>query len=210
MRAFSVLLGLATFVTLGSAQDAPVRTLRDVKSGMSKEMVLTSLGSSYLVTRMDDAIAPGFEELLLFPKGDLQLQGESLYDFLQRMPTGRIAFYEGRVCSVVLTLQPILKSDDDVRFAKQLFFLLYNQADSPNYSNDSAVQRMLDKISNNKKQIVTPIDLSQIHSPTGDLYELSITVKGEVYTLDIFTPAGKEPSVTLARQLFYTPPTPSK
>lgn len=203
MRVLSVLLGLALFVAAGNAQDAPLKTLRDVRSGMDRETVLTALSNSYSVT------APGSGKLAfsdLQPRADAQRQGESLDQFLERVPSGQITFWEGKVGVVVVHLQPILKSADDIRFAKQLFFGLFNEAEPVNVSSDPDVQRKVEQSAGQIRQIVAPIKLLQIHNPTVDLYQLDIEVNGHHFALAISSAPGREASVALSEQVFDTLP----
>lgn len=196
MRALSVLLGLLTLASAGSAQDVPLRTLRDVKIGMARETVLAALSKSYDVTRMDQGDLSEVELVALSPKPNLRMQTESVDEFILRLPGGTIVFADRKVVSVETTLGPSLTSDDGVRFARQLFFQLYNLAEASS-SSDPLVQRS-EKV-HLQREIVVPITLSQLHQATGDSYELSFHVGegGKSVILAIEAPAGKQASVKL-------------
>jgi hypothetical protein len=190
MRVLSALLGLVVFVAAVNAQDASVKTLRDVKIGMTEKAVVSALSKDYDV----DDVKRGETTLLhVIPKAASKQQGESLDGFLERLPSGTIYTNEHKVTGVEVILEPSLTSDDAIRFMKQLFFLLYSQAEVPS---PNASQNLLESLGN-PRGIDVPMRLTQFHKPEGDSYEIQFDAKGRQFSLSILSPSGRQNAVYL-------------
>jgi hypothetical protein len=109
---------------LEAALEKSVRDIRDVQVGMSRDHVLAGLGDKYDLTRIDDPKSEsaqyGGEYWMIWPKGAPKSLAER--------ESGSVRFLQGKVASIEIETYSSV-TEESVRLAKHLFWLLYNRAD---------------------------------------------------------------------------------
>jgi hypothetical protein len=176
MRALLVPLIVALFVATTAAQDArpPVKSIRDVKIGMSREYVLAGLSERYTLTKFEDV-----EGAYLVRAKDHPDDGES----------ATILFSQGRAHLVTIHLYPEV-TGEAVRFAQRLFFLLYNGADPPSSPDN------LDKAAN-RRYITVPIELQDIRTDKLEHLDIGLVVGQRHFSIHLTKLEGYPDSVEL-------------
>jgi hypothetical protein len=192
MRNF--MLCLALMAGWGFAQDAPaqnapetpVRDIRDIRPGMSRDHVLAGLGDKYDLSRIGD---PDIDYWEVRPKDDPK--------GLPDRESGTIVFSQGKVFGV--NINPFRSmTGGGALFAERLFWLLYRRADP--LSSPDSVQDKLYKL-NNGREATLPFQLEDRHDEKSELLTIHFTLSGQNFSITILKLPGKPDNVEVEQNI---------
>ncbi|MGA2154100.1 MAG: hypothetical protein ABSH37_06770 [Bryobacteraceae bacterium] len=179
---------------LEAALEKSVRDIRDVQVGMSRDHVLAGLGDKYDLTRIDDPKSEsaqyGGEYWMIWPKGAPKSLAER--------ESGSVRFLQGKVASIEIETYSSV-TEESVRLAKHLFWLLYNRADpSAAPGKDAALDSLYKEA--NARWITVPMQLRESHDDKHEKLELLFTLGGQDFSMSIGKNPG-QPDLVMVQQI---------
>jgi hypothetical protein len=179
--------------------EPPVKSLSDVRRGVSRAQVLTGLAADYTLTKWPD-IDPNLEVWSVVAK-------------VRPFESAQVNFVGGKTYSVKASLLTT-ESPDVVKFVDTLQSALYNSATPPTSAEADAMQRSMAsnagvKLSNeqlvageqlqmkfwqmnNQRFGIAQVGASQFHNPIGDERTISITIDGRSFEISLISIPGAQ------------------
>jgi hypothetical protein len=161
-----------------------VRTIRDVKVGMPRNVVVTGLAKNYEVRKILD--------------DDLMVYGKDSDTF----EMARIGFVQNRVFSVTTTLYPAMKGEA-VRFAEHLFFFLRDTATltpvAQKILQEPNVRQAVVEQVTNSKHLDLPVDLRYRRNDKLETMEIDFKVGEEHLVIEVSKLEGFPDSIEIQK-----------